>query len=51
MESIEIALLSGKLIIIDVTRLEEIYKLRGFLTDSEFGQVTDGVRKYLERQQ
>lgn len=49
MECIEIALHSGKMIIIDAARLEEIDKLRGFLTDSEFGQVADEVKEHLER--
>lgn len=42
----EIRLQSGKLIIVEADRLEEIWKLRGFLTEEEMRQVETAVKAY-----
>lgn len=45
-ERMEIRLQSGKLIIVEADRLEEIWKLRGFLTEEEMKQVETAVKAY-----
>lgn len=45
-ESMEVRLQSGKLIIVDADRLGEIWKLRGFLTEDEMAQVEAAVKSY-----
>lgn len=43
MESMEVRLQSGKLILVEADRLDEIWKLRGFLTEEEMAQAEAAV--------
>lgn len=40
----EVRLASGKLILVEQDRLDEIWKLRGFLTEEEMKEVEEAAR-------
>ncbi len=42
----EVRLQSGKLILVEADRLDEIWKLRGFLTEDEMAQLEDAVKRF-----
>lgn len=47
-ESMEVRLQSGKLILVEADRLDEIWKLRGFLTEEEMAQMEAAVINFRE---